>query len=126
MKNLQDKLDWEILQKPIYNANGVRINGYKEITKNNSNSSSLISVMKDSYYPIPVGEFTDIVERISTETGMEIAGYNEFKKGAIITAQLKSTNDFIIGDSVKVIDGPFNDFDGNVQEVSKENRELSM
>jgi len=100
MRNLQNELDWEISQQPIYNANGVVINGYKEITKNKSNSSSLISVMKDSYYPIPVGEFTDIVKQISAETGMEIAGYNEFKKGAIITAQLKSTNDFIIGDSV--------------------------
>jgi transcriptional antiterminator NusG len=33
---------------------------------------------------------------------------------------------FLVGESVKVVDGPFNDFDGVIEEVNEEKRKLKV
>mgnify|MGYP001564180180 CR=1 FL=1 len=101
MTNFIKDINWEIKRNPIYNQDGNIINGYQEITRNENDSekSSLLSVMKNSYNPLSIEYFKDIINKISTETEMELAGYNEFKKGKIITAQLKSNKPFEIGGS---------------------------
>ena len=99
MVKLEKTLDWEIAQNPIYNLNNNIIPGYKEIRKVGASTNQLLSVMKTSYYPIKIESFKKIIDTISRETDMELAGYNEFRNGKVITAQLKSNNPFLIGGS---------------------------
>jgi len=94
------EINWEIKQRPIYDIEGNQISGYKEILRQNKDSSiEVLSVMKNSYYPLKVDEFKSLVYKLSAHTDLKLAGYSEFKKGKIITAQLKSDNGFKIGGS---------------------------
>lgn len=93
-------INWEIEKLPIYNEKGNIISGYNEIRRINPNDTQkVLSVMKQSYHPMPINHFKSIVDRICNETEMELSGYSEFKEGLIITAQLKSDRPFYIKDS---------------------------
>jgi len=100
MPLFEKDLNWEIEQKPIYNINSEVIPGYQEIRRIGEAQNNLLSVMKDSYYPVNISRFKSIAETISKETDMELAGYNMFKEGRVVTAQLKSDKPFVIGGSV--------------------------
>lgn len=104
MENFKQGFDWDIKQTPIYDAQGNVINNYKQITRDDDNST--IAVMKKSYVPMTTAEFTDTVERISKQVGADIAGYEDWNLGNnmgsrkhIITAQLRLTNDVQIAGS---------------------------
>jgi hypothetical protein len=108
-------LTWEISQNPIYNSEGVVIEGYKEIVKEEPGQpEALLSVMKNSFCPLNISEFKDIINQVSDHTDMKLENYNEFKKGKVVTAQLKSNTDFkIAGSSIEGYLTLGTGFDGN-------------
>lgn len=97
MENFKNAFEWDIKQTPIYDAQGNVIKGYKEITRDDDDST--IAVMKNSFTPMTTAEFTDTVETISKNIGADIAGYEDWAVGKtmgkahnVITAQLKITD----------------------------------
>lgn len=104
MKNFKNAFGWDIKQTPIFDSQGNVINNYKQITRDDDNST--IAVMKKSFVPMTTAEFTDTVERISKQVGADIAGYEDWNLGKnsgsrkhIITAQLRLTNEVQIAGS---------------------------
>lgn len=104
MENFKNAFEWDIKQTPIYDANGNVIKGYKEITRDDDDST--IAVMKNSFTPMTTSEFTDTVERVAGQIGADIAGYEDWhagdnmgKRKHIITAQIRLTNDVQIAGS---------------------------
>jgi hypothetical protein len=55
--------------------------------------------MKNSFCPLNIAEFKEIVAQVSDHTDMKFERYDEFKKGKVIIAQLKSNTVFNIGGS---------------------------
>jgi hypothetical protein len=104
MTNFKNAFGWDIKQTPIYNAQGEVINGYKEITRDDD--ESLIAVMKKTFHPMTTQEFTDVVEKIASQVGAEVAGYEDWERGTnmgarkqVITAQIKMSEPLHISGS---------------------------
>lgn len=91
---LQDSLSFEIKESAIY-TNDTVIDGYKAISKN---SGEILSVMKDSYFPMYNSDFMESVNRMSEISGFEISGYSEISGGMKIAGHLKNnTENLMIG-----------------------------
>lgn len=104
MKNLKSSFDWDIQQTPIYDANGNVINNYKQITRNDDNST--IAVMKKSFEPMTTAEFVGVAEEVAGIVGCDVVGYEDWNRGNnggsrkhIVTAQLKLSEPFSIAGS---------------------------
>lgn len=99
VRNLDEKLTWEVESKNIFSGEVVgmdKIPGYKAISRNDN--QVVLSVMKNSYSPMLNAEFLEIVENIRTISGFKLEGFNEFKQGKKVLAFLKNDReDFYIG-----------------------------
>lgn len=103
-QDFKNAFGWDIKQTPIYDINGKVINGYKEISRDDNDST--IAVMKKSYTPITTTGFTNIVEEIASRIGAEVAGYTDWSNGTtggrsrqVITAQILLTEALSIAGS---------------------------
>ncbi len=86
LATLQDSLSFEIKESAIY-TNDTVINGYKAISKDNG---EILSVMKDSYFPMYNKDFMESVNRMSEISGFQISGYSEIGGGIKIAGHLKN------------------------------------
>ena len=99
---LAPSLDWEISERPIFNAGGEPIEGYKSIVR--SDSGHVINVAKGSYTPTPNEVLVETAESLSEATGFEIAGYDTFQNGSKVLAFLKNP------EQNRVLDFPLDDY----------------
>jgi hypothetical protein len=104
MENFKNAFDWDIKQAPIYDAQGNVIKGYKEITRDDDDST--IAVMKNSFTPMTTQQFVGVAEEVAGIIGCDIVGYEDWKNGDnmgkrkhIVTAQLKLSEPFSISGS---------------------------
>lgn len=104
MENFKQGFDWDIKQTPIYDVQGNVINNYKQITRDDDNST--IAVMKKSYVPMTTAEFVSVAEEVAGIVGCDIVGYEDWNRGKnmgsrkhIVTAQLKLNEPFQIAGS---------------------------
>jgi transcriptional antiterminator NusG len=70
-----------------------------------------------------IGEIPHIIRNISNVIGFLGAE----KKGEPIPLRLSELNiPFVVGENIKVIDGPFNNFSGVIEEVNEEKKKLKV
>jgi hypothetical protein len=67
MKKGKNAFEWDIKQTGILDINGNPIKGYKEITRDDDDSS--IAVMKESYTPMTTQQFSDTANEVAENIG---------------------------------------------------------
>lgn len=65
---------------------------------------------KKEPYPLPEAEINQILGKVDE----------------MIDAEEESTTSFVVGEPVKVIDGPFNGFNGNILEILEDKKKLKV
>jgi len=103
----ENAFDWDIKQTGILDINGKPIKGYKQITRDDDDSS--IAVMRESYTPMTTQEFTDTAREVAGSIGGEIKEFRDWNNNSVdgqmgankpvITAQMKMSEPLSIGGS---------------------------
>jgi hypothetical protein len=100
MKDLKQQLNWDVTLEPIHTLTGV-LNERVAIVRNDT--GKLLGVRSDRYRPFFNQEFEALVQRISSHSGFEFVGYEEFNHGKRILAffENKQKNFSLCGVAVK-------------------------
>ena len=87
--NLKSSLDWEIIEKPLFDENNNLIRGYKVVQRNDN--GKILNLCKTSCTPTPNEKLLEFTHKLSEQTGMKILGYDDFNNGKKIVAYLQDT-----------------------------------
>ena len=113
VKNILDQsnLNWKVRTEMIQTESGITIPKQMAIVREDTNN--VLGVMSEGYYPYQNEELVELLERVSTQTGMELKKGGLFKEGAKVYIQLKS-NDLRLGnDRIEGYLTGINSFDGS-------------
>lgn len=89
--NLKDNIDFEVYSAPVYAGESYhKAENYQAVIRNDN--ESILSIMKDSYKPLYVSQFKEIVNRLQQASGFEFSGYSQFDGGRIILGYLKNNS----------------------------------
>ena len=110
----QSNLNWTVSQDPIYTNIGgenIEIIGKKSI--NRSDTKTSLDVMSSSYVPFQNHELIELLDKVSTQTGLELQRGGSFKEGRRVYVQLKSGDMALNGDKIEGFLTGINSFDGS-------------
>lgn len=110
----QSNLNWTVSQDPIYTNIGgenIEIIGKKSI--NRSDTKTSLDVMSSSYVPFQNHELIELLDKVSTQTGLELQRGGSFKDGRRVYVQLKSGDMALNGDKIEGFLTGINSFDGS-------------
>ena len=110
----QSNLNWTVSQDPIYTNIGgenIEIIGKKSI--NRSDTKTSLDVMSSSYVPFQNHELIELLDKVSTQTGLELQKGGSFKQGRRVYVQLKSGDMALNGDKIEGFLTGINSFDGS-------------
>ncbi|MEK6480931.1 DUF932 domain-containing protein [Catalinimonas sp. 4WD22] len=85
---LNSTLSWEVEEHAIYDAEGNVIPEWKSIRRNDD--KTCLNICKGSYTPTPNQMLKECAEKLASETGFEIAGFDTFQKGKKVLAFLQN------------------------------------
>jgi phage/plasmid-like protein (TIGR03299 family) len=106
-----DKLDWKVVTEEVTTKSGIIIPGKMAIVREDTKVP--LSIMADSYNPFQNHELIELLERVSNQTGMEIANSGLFGDGEKVFIQLKSDNLRLGNDRIEGYLTGINSFDGS-------------
>ncbi len=93
----------------------------------------LIKASLEGEIPHLIKNVPNVISFLGAEKGGEPVPLRQAEVNRILnkvdylaTADAEFDNPFTIGDAVKVIDGPFNNFDGVIEEINEEKRKLKV
>ncbi len=95
MNNLDNTLNWEVKECPIYDMNGNEIKGYKRLE--NDSTGATLNICKASYVPVRNEQLIESANLVSERTGLELEGFASFRDGQRVMAYLKNPNAQSIG-----------------------------
>jgi hypothetical protein len=87
MNKLIKSIEWEVSASPVM-VKDQAIKGYKALLR--SDNDKILSITKDSYYPIKNEIMIETVDKLQNVTGFKLEGYSEFKEGRVVLAYLKN------------------------------------
>jgi hypothetical protein len=88
MRQFEDILDWDVLQAPIYDREGNKIEGHKVITR--SDTGKVLQVCKETYTPTLNAQLLQTVRTIAECNNLEIDGFASFNGGVKVMAYLRN------------------------------------
>jgi phage/plasmid-like protein (TIGR03299 family) len=110
----QSNLNWTVSQDPIYtNIGGEQIEIIGKKSLNRSDTKTSLDVMSSSYVPFQNHELIELLDKVSTQTGLELQRGGSFKDGRRVYVQLKSGDMALNGDKIEGFLTGINSFDGS-------------
>jgi len=98
--NLDTSLNWEVLERPIYDHTGEPIKGFKQLI--NSDTANTLAVCKNTYTPTKNEKFLTVVNTLQEKMGFTIDGFASFQGGKKVLAYLRNPNpDNLVGLAVQ-------------------------
>ncbi|MDF9801324.1 hypothetical protein OKW21_006633 [Catalinimonas alkaloidigena] len=85
---LNPTLSWEVEEQAIYDGEGNVIPEWKSIRRNDD--MTCLNICKGSYTPTPNQMLAECAEKLASETGFEIAGFDTYQKGRKVLAFLQN------------------------------------
>jgi len=107
----QSGLNWKVRQEPLQTASGIILPDHRAIVREDTND--VLSVRTESYHPYQNEQLIELLDKVSSQTGLNIHRGGSFKNGARVYIQLKS-NDLKLGnDKIEGFLTGINSFDGS-------------
>ncbi|UZS00034.1 DUF932 domain-containing protein [Chondrinema litorale] len=85
---LDKTISWDVEERPIYNANGKQIKGFKELV--NNEKGNCISITKSSYIPTKNEKLMELADSFTKDTCFKIGGYATYNNGSKVMAYLEN------------------------------------
>lgn len=95
--NLDNSLNWDVLQMAVHNPYGREIKGFKALVNNESGET--LQIVSDSYQPVKNAQLVECAEHVSRSAGLSLEGYASFKGGRKVLAYLRDPEAKSLGGS---------------------------
>lgn len=105
-------LDWTVRKEEIVTVSGIPVPGSFAIVREDTNTA-FPRPMMDSYQPYQNHELFELLDKVSGNTGLQIAKAGMFKDGARVYVQLKSDDLILGGDKIEGYLTGINSYDGS-------------
>ena len=106
-----DSLQWTVRQENVQTESGIIIPGQMAIVREDTNTA--LSIMADGYQPYQNHELIELLEKVSTISGMEVKNCGLFGNGEKVFIQMKSDDLTLNGDKIEGYMTGINSFDGS-------------
>lgn len=90
MKELDNSIDWEVLETELFNPYGRKVKGWKALVNNDTGET--LQIVSDSYTPVPNEQLVECAQGVAERTGLQLEGYATFKGGRKVLAYLKDND----------------------------------
>lgn len=108
----KSNLNWKVRTEPIQTESGIVIPDRIAIVRDDTDQA-FPEIMSSNYYPYQNHELVELLDKVSSQTGLPIHKGGYFKDGSRVYIQLKSNNLTLGNDRIEGYLTGINSFDGS-------------
>jgi len=104
-------LNWKVRTEMVQTRSGILVPDSMAIVREDNNK--VLAIHGKGYQPFQNSELIELLDKVSSKTGLDIHTGGEFRDGARVYIQLKSDDMKLNGDTIKGFITGINSFDGS-------------